>query len=63
MKILVGWWSIDTGELVDIPGFDAVPNPERWLQAIVDVPDEEVRRKFHVPDADGAHSGYIVEIL
>jgi hypothetical protein len=49
VKILVGWWSIDTGELVDIPGFDAVPNPERWLQAIVDVPEHEVRAKFDAP--------------
>lgn len=37
MKILVGWWSTETGELVDIPGFDRVQEPLNWLPVYVEV--------------------------
>jgi hypothetical protein len=45
VKILVGWWNRETGELVDIPGFDAVPTPAIltvWLPVTVQVPAEDV---------------------
>ena len=41
MRLLVGWFNIDTGELVDIPGFDHVPELEtaRWMAASVEIDD------------------------
>ena len=42
MKILVGWWNPRTTELVDIPSFDLVPDPEGWMPATVDVPRRQV---------------------
>jgi hypothetical protein len=44
MNILVGWWNRDTGQLVDISGFDAVPTADYgiWIPAVVNVTDEEV---------------------
>ena len=44
MRILVGWYHLDTGQLVDIPGFDHVPDPDRWVWAWADIPDPEPDR-------------------
>ena len=45
MRLLVGWFNIDTGELVDIPGFDNVPELEtaRWIAASVEIDDRALR--------------------
>jgi len=37
MRLLVGWYNPSTGQLVDIPGFDAVESTVGWLPAIVEV--------------------------
>jgi hypothetical protein len=38
MKVLVGWYNTNTGQLVDIPNFDYVENPRdpAWIPAYVD---------------------------
>jgi hypothetical protein len=42
VNLLVGWWSRDTGQLVDIPGFDHVPDPERWFPASIEISNAEL---------------------
>ena len=42
MQLLVGWWCKDTGQLVSIPGFDRVRDPERWLPAHIEVSNAEL---------------------
>jgi hypothetical protein len=42
VKLLVGWWSKDSGELVSIPGFDRVSDPGRWLPVSIEVSNAEL---------------------
>ena len=42
VKLLVGWWCKDTGQLTSIPGFDRVRDPERWLPVSIEVDQAEL---------------------